>query len=72
MRIFRSKRVRLVWLNSLAGICQNISAAWFGLILVSPGFEAFRRDDWLWLLTASLLFGIFFLYLSVWLKLEEK
>jgi len=54
-----------LWFNSLAGVCQNLSAAWFGIILVSPGMAIFIRTDAFLLLTKLLLFGILFLYLSV-------
>jgi hypothetical protein len=59
------KRNTALWLLALAGVCQNLSAAWFGLIFISPGLALFQRSDWPLLLTANLLLGMVMLYLSV-------
>ncbi len=53
------------WFSALSGVCQDLAAAWFGLILVAPGLAVFERSDFFLLLIRSLVFGILFLYLSV-------
>ncbi|OGD59280.1 hypothetical protein A3I57_01945 [Candidatus Beckwithbacteria bacterium RIFCSPLOWO2_02_FULL_47_23] len=51
-------------LKVLSGICGNLSAGWFGIILITPGFEiAFNSNYWA-ILTQSIGFGILFLWLA--------
>jgi len=72
MKFLFHKKTRRLLLLSTASVCQNLSAAWFGLALFSPGLEIFKRSDWFFLLTKSFILGIFFLILSVFLISEAK
>jgi len=53
------------WLKSIGGLCINLSAAWFAIVLITP--KLFYKDfiDLMIFLTKSISFGIFFLLLSV-------
>jgi hypothetical protein len=54
----------------LSGICGNLSAGWFGLIIISPGVSRnFSLENILRLLT-SLLFGLLFLWIAY--KFDRK
>ena len=49
------------WLKSLAGLSINISAAWFGLALITPNFINSGLGEFLIVLTRDVTFGIVFL-----------
>jgi len=49
------------WLKSLSGLCINLSAAWFAVIMVSPVFPPADVVN----LTRSAFFGTLFLLFSV-------
>lgn len=53
------------WLKSIGGLCINLSAAWFAVIIITP--RVFYQDltDLIIFLTKNIAFGIFFLLLSV-------
>jgi len=72
MRLFSFKEDSSFWFAALAGVCQNLSAAWFGAILVLPKIETFKTPVGLGVLTSSIVLGIFFLYLSVWFLKRSK
>ncbi len=55
---------RSAGLRVLAGVCGNLAAAWFGLILLAPEFDLFSQQENLIALTRSLLFGMVFLVLA--------
>src|SRR3989344_8465973 len=52
---------RSSFLKVLSGICGNLSAAWFGIILVAPGLSLFENPNYLAVLTRCLILGILFL-----------
>jgi ABC-type amino acid transport system permease subunit len=72
MRLFSFKKDSGFWFTSLASVCQNLAAAWLGVILVLPKIEIFKTVAGFWVLTSSLVLGIFFLYLSVWFLKRSK
>lgn len=72
MVVFRRMKDKIAWLTTLASISQNISAGWFGVIIFSPGLSLFSRPDWPFILISSLVLGILFMYLSVWLLKRVK
>jgi hypothetical protein len=53
------------WIISVSGVCQNLSAAWFGLAFVTPNFTPVNSPEGLFLLTLYTLFGMLFLVFSV-------
>jgi len=65
-----AKKDRLSLLKTVAGICGNLSAAWFGFILISPGFEQLSTSEEWVVLTRSLILGILFLLIAY--KLERS
>jgi len=72
MRLFSFKKDSSFWFASLAGVCQDLAAAWFGVILVLPKVEVFKTVAGFWILTSSITLGMFFLYLSVWFLKRSK
>lgn len=52
------------WLGVLSGICGNLAAGWFGLILITPGIQLRFDFDSVFLLTRSFCFGILFMVLA--------
>ena len=52
-----------LWLKALSGLCQNLSAGWFGVVLIAPNFS--EKPDWPWRLTINLFLGILLLVFSV-------
>jgi len=57
------KNVRAL-LKALSSVAANISAAWFGLALVTPNFTEISNSDSLFVLTSNVFFGIVFLLIS--------
>lgn len=53
------------WLKSLAGLCINVSAAWFSLALISTQTVYMQIDVLLFSLSRNIFFGILFLVFSV-------
>lgn len=51
------------WTRAVSGLLLNLSAAWFGIVLVVPTF--FSRPDWLFVLTVNVTYGIVSLWASV-------
>ncbi len=66
------KKDTILWLLAVAGVCQNLSAAWFGVIFISPGFEVLQKPEWPLVLIVSFTFGMVMLYLSVYLTKQAK
>lgn len=54
---------RRSWHRVFSGICGNLAAGWYGIILIAPGFDVLSRLDAL-VLTRSLLMGIVFMWLA--------
>jgi hypothetical protein len=57
-------------LKVVSGICGNLSAAWFGFILISPGINQLSNPADLATLTRSLIFGILFMLIAF--KIERS
>jgi hypothetical protein len=57
----------------LSDLLVNLSAGWFGLILIVPGFGGIKStQDALFLLTINLFWGIISLVLAMKLREEFK
>lgn len=57
----------------LAGIWINLTSAWFGIILVSPGlFGVSSFSEYNKLLSANIPFGIMGLFIALWLTERSK
>lgn len=69
MFVSLSKKDKLVWYKVISGICGNLAAGWFGLILIVPGFSLPDSFDKFLVLTKSIALGILFMWLSF--KLER-
>lgn len=68
---FRTKDKKIL-LRVISGICGNIAAGWFGVILIVPGFswpESFA--DWV-ILTRVIAFGIVFVLLAYFFERKAK
>src|SRR3989338_907295 len=59
-----SKKDKGSFLRVISGICGNLSAAWYGFILISPEFGLWSDPDNILGLTRSALFGTLFLLLA--------
>lgn len=61
------------WLRALSGLSINISAAWFANAFIGPNISLPRNTAEIFSLTLSLVLGIVFLLITVWLerKLEK-
>ena len=59
-----TKKDKQSLLKVIAGICGNLSAGWFGFILITPGLEQFKNADAWIALTRSLVFGIVFMLIA--------
>lgn len=53
------------WLKIFSGICGNLAAGWFGLVLFSPISN-------LWGLTRSLVMGIVFTVISYFFERKSR
>lgn len=51
-------------LKSLSGLCQNLSAGWFGIVFIVPNIVDIPKID-AYTLTYDLAFGIVFLGFSI-------
>jgi len=58
------------YIKALSGLSINLSAAWFGLAVVTPNFAALSRLETLIALTKDIGLGILFLLLTI--RLEEE
>lgn len=73
MRLFYSdKRDRSSLYRVTSGVCGNLSAAWFGLVLVTPSISFSYTPESLVKLTVSMLFGITFLVLAFILERRSQ
>lgn len=60
-------------LEVLASILVNLTSAWFGVMLVVPGFlGATSLEGYLKLLTANLPFAIVWLFITLWVWEKSK
>ena len=58
MKILPTGKDRKSLLKTMANICGNLSAGWFGFILITPGIKSPLDLDGMLILTISLGFGI--------------
>lgn len=58
------------WLKALSSLSINISAAWFGVVIIAPNFLPLEGLKSLLLLTADVSAGILFLIVTV--RLERR
>lgn len=66
------KKDKVAWFKTFSGICGNLSAGWFGFILIAPGFLPPQNFvDW-FVLTKSVAFGIVFMFLVYKLERMSK
>lgn len=63
MKLFKDKKDKKAWFNTISNICGNLAAGWFGIVLFTAVFDLF-------VLTKSLVLGILFTWLSY--KFEKK
>lgn len=63
-----SKRDQKAAIRTLAALAVNLSAGWFGLVLIVPNFWPVSGFRELWLLTVDLMAGILFLWISYQLE----
>lgn len=70
MWLFSDLRNRKAIIKSLAGLSINLSAAWFGLVLVIPNFWPIKRWEEVWRLIIDSFCGILFLIISFRLEKE--
>lgn len=57
----------------LAGIWINLTSAWFGILVVAPGFfGASSFEQYIGLLTINLPLGIVGLLIALWLSEKSK
>ena len=54
------------WLKAFAGLTINLSAGWYGAVLILPNFSPIKTTADFLTLIYDLLFGTIFLVLSVW------
>lgn len=57
------------WLRAYSGLSINLSAAWFGLAIVTPNFSDITTMEGFLTLTRDIMFGIIFLVTCV--RIEE-
>lgn len=70
MKLLPSGKDKQAWLKTLSNISGNMSAGWFGFILISPGLSPLPlTENEIFVLTKSALAGIVLMYLSY--KLER-
>lgn len=58
------------WLRVLSGLFTNLSAGWFGLIIITPNFWPLNKAENVWVLIYEVVFAIVFLVGAV--KLDER
>lgn len=61
---------RKAFLKTLAGLCINLSAGWYGLVVIVPNFWPIKEFKDILVLTGNIFFGTLFLFFSF--KLERK
>ena len=72
MRIVLDRKDKNALSKTLSNVCTNLSAGWFGFILIVPGFSPPQSlDDW-FILTKSVSFGIVFMWLAYKLERMSK
>ncbi len=50
--------------RTLSGVCNNLAAGWFGLVLIAPKADLFADVTYIFSLIWSVLLGILFMWLS--------
>ena len=65
MRLVFSKGDKKSFYKIISGICENLSAGWFGHILISPGFSFTFEIEKILVLIRSLLLAIIFMSLAI-------
>lgn len=68
--IILKKRSKSSFYRVLSGVCGNLSAGWFGLILITPGVSTDFNIVNIVKLTFNLFFGALFLWIAY--KLDRK
>ena len=68
MKRSKSPKSLIPWLKALSGLSVNLSAAWFGLAVVTPNFANILKIETVVTLTRDVLFGIIFLLLTVFFE----
>lgn len=63
-------RLPKYWLKALSALSINISAAWFGVVIIAPNFWPLVGFKPLLLLTADIFAGTVFLIVTV--RLERR
>ncbi|MFH1896432.1 MAG: hypothetical protein ABH814_03105 [bacterium] len=70
MKLFFAKKDKKAITRSLAGLAVNLSAGWFGLVLIAPNFWPLDGLKGLGFLTLDVFAGTLFLWVSY--KLERN
>lgn len=62
-----------LFLSLTSEVSINLSSAWYGIALVTPGFSSpMATVQNLWLLTESVLFGTLFFVIAYWLRQHHQ
>lgn len=69
---FRRKLLDAEWLKAIADLLINLSAGWFGAILIAPNFSSLKYPFDLIILTGNLVIGIVSIVIAVRLKRLAK
>lgn len=67
----RDKTWRSAWGKALSGLTINLSAGWFGAVLILPNFSPVQSLADFGVLTYNLVFGSIFLVLTVLLEKNQ-
>lgn len=70
--VFRRKLPDPDWLEAIAEVLINLSAGWFGAILIVPNFTGSEFPASLIILTGDFVGGIFSLLIAVRIKKAVK
>jgi len=65
------RRVQTSWLKALSGLSINLSAAWYGAVLIAPNFAPINSLFRASVLFYDIVFGTIFLYLAVMLERKQ-
>ncbi len=63
-----SRKTKKAWLRTLSGLTINLSAGWFGLVLITPNFTDLSKIDGFIVLLGYLFLGIIFLFLTAFIE----
>lgn len=65
-------KIDLNWFEILSDLFINLSAGWFGAVIIVPNFAGLNRSLNFLVLTVDVIFGMFFLVLAFRFKKLSK